>query len=74
MDNSSTETDQMLKEFYIPDYALVPDAQVEKLSYVPKCPIIVFINSRSGGQLGGELLKTYRELLNKDQVLIDFLE
>lgn len=68
MGNSNTETDLMLKEFYIPDYILVPDAEGEKLSYVPKCPVIVFVNSRSGGQLGGNLLQTYRDLLNKDQV------
>lgn len=68
MGSSNTETALMLKEFYIPDYIIVPDVEVEKLSYVPKCPVIVFINSRSGGQLGGDLLKTYSDLLNKDQV------
>ncbi|XP_020269039.1 diacylglycerol kinase 5-like [Asparagus officinalis] len=68
MGSNVAETEQMLKEFYIPDYILVPNLEMEKLSYVPKCPVIVFINSRSGGQLGGNLLATYRELLNKDQV------
>ncbi|QHN81907.1 Diacylglycerol kinase [Arachis hypogaea] len=33
-----------------------------------QCPLIVFINSKSGGQLGGELLTTYNSLLNKNQV------
>ncbi|XP_059662588.1 diacylglycerol kinase 5-like isoform X2 [Cornus florida] len=57
-----------LKEFYIPDYILVHEAEVEESSDIPSCPVIVFINSRSGGQLGGELLVTYRSLLNKNQV------
>lgn len=30
--------------------------------------MLVFINSKSGGQLGGELLRTFRHLLNKYQV------
>ncbi|KAK2974625.1 hypothetical protein RJ640_029737 [Escallonia rubra] len=30
---------------------------------------MVFINSKSGGHLGGELLMTYRSLLNKNQVV-----
>ncbi|KAF9611507.1 hypothetical protein IFM89_032553, partial [Coptis chinensis] len=59
---------QFLKEFYIPNYILVAEPEVEQVSYVPTCPVLVFINSRSGGQLGGELLKTYRSILNKNQV------
>ncbi|KAL9273746.1 Diacylglycerol kinase 5-like protein, partial [Drosera capensis] len=40
---------------------------------MPNSPVVVFINSKSGGQLGGELLATYRSLLNKNQVF-DLLE
>ncbi|XP_054816053.1 diacylglycerol kinase 5-like isoform X2 [Prosopis cineraria] len=34
----------------------------------PTCPVLVFINSKSGGQLGGDLLKTYRTVLSEKQV------
>ncbi|KAF5191050.1 Diacylglycerol kinase [Thalictrum thalictroides] len=57
-----------LEEFYIPNYILLPDSNPEDVSHVPSCPVLVFINSKSGGQLGGELLKTYRSLLNENQV------
>ncbi|KAJ9686837.1 hypothetical protein PVL29_015612 [Vitis rotundifolia] len=63
---SNSEFD--LKDFRIPDYILVPELEVEAVSYVPECPVIVFINSKSGGQLGGDLLITYRSLLNEKQV------
>lgn len=59
--------DSFLKEFYIPNYVLVPDSDITSVSN-PKCPVLVFINSKSGGQLGGELLATYRKLLNEKQV------
>ncbi|XP_060202416.1 diacylglycerol kinase 5-like isoform X2 [Lycium barbarum] len=60
------------REFYIPTYILSPDASQGEdlhLSDVPTCPVLVFINSKSGGQLGGDLLQTYRSLLNKYQVV-----
>ncbi|PWA81041.1 NAD kinase/diacylglycerol kinase-like domain-containing protein [Artemisia annua] len=60
--------DVSLKEFLIPDYVLSRDAEFEKQSHVPACPVIVFVNSKSGGQLGGELLVSYQTLLNKNQV------
>lgn len=62
-----------LKKFYIPNYILVPGSEGEYLPDVPECPVLVFINSKSGGQLGGDLLITYRSLLNKNQV-VDLLE
>ena len=57
-----------LEEFKIPTYILVSEAKVEKVPEEPKCPVIVFINSKSGGQLGGALLVTFRNLLNEKQV------
>ncbi|XP_004509972.1 diacylglycerol kinase 1-like isoform X2 [Cicer arietinum] len=57
-----------LKEFSIPDYILVPGTEIRSVSHVPACPVIVFINTKSGGQLGGELLVTYSSLLNQNQV------
>lgn len=60
-----------LMEFSIPDYILVPGTEIRRSSpssHVPACPVIVFINTKSGGQLGGELLVTYTSLLNKNQV------
>ncbi|XP_038900768.1 diacylglycerol kinase 5-like isoform X3 [Benincasa hispida] len=59
---------EFFKDFIIPNYILRPDAEVESVPYVPNCPVLVFINSRSGGQLGGSLLSTYRSLLNEKQV------
>lgn len=59
-----------LKEFSIPDYILVPGTEIRSVSHVPACPVIVFINTKSGGQLGGELLVTYSSLLNQNQVKV----
>ncbi|KAK9072298.1 hypothetical protein SSX86_008731 [Deinandra increscens subsp. villosa] len=57
-----------LKDFWIPDYILSSESEVKKPSHLPASPVIVFVNSRSGGQLGGELLISYQKLLNKNQV------
>ncbi|KAI8551798.1 hypothetical protein RHMOL_Rhmol06G0215200 [Rhododendron molle] len=67
-----SDSENFLKQFCIPNYILVPDSEREFLPE-PTCPILVFINSKSGGQLGGDLLVTYRSLLNKNQV-VDLLE
>lgn len=56
------------EDFYLPDYLLVPGSKATRATHVPPCPVIVFINSKSGGQLGGQLLVTYRSVLNKNQV------
>ncbi|KAJ8754693.1 hypothetical protein K2173_010784 [Erythroxylum novogranatense] len=69
---SHAKSEEVLKDFYIPDYIILPGSNVEEDStspHVPSCPVIVFINSKSGGQLGDELLVTYRSLLNKYQVV-----
>lgn len=64
--------DEFLNNFKIPDYILVPESNVEKFDesdlVVPNCPVLVFVNSKSGGLLGGHLLLTYRTLLNEKQV------
>lgn len=60
-----------LKEFYIPTYVLSEEEGEEKAlptTQPPASPVLVFINSKSGGQLGGELILTYRSLLNHNQV------
>lgn len=62
-----------LKEFYIPNYILESESEPVTIPDVPKCPVLVFINSKSGGQLGGELLVTYRSLLNQKQVHPSFV-
>lgn len=64
-----------LEEFKIPTYILAHEAKVENVPEEPNCPepnypVIVFINSKSGGQLGGNLLVTFRNLLNEKQVNI----
>lgn len=68
-----TPQSDFLKDFIIPDYILVPESKVETILHAPKCPIIVFINSKSGGQHGGDLLVSFRSLLNENQVF-DLLE
>ncbi|XVF04070.1 hypothetical protein REPUB_Repub05bG0049500 [Reevesia pubescens] len=60
--------DHILSDYYIPNYILVPGAEAKKPPCVPSCPVLVFINSKSGGQLGGDLLLTYRSVLNENQV------
>ncbi|XP_047338450.1 diacylglycerol kinase 5-like [Impatiens glandulifera] len=67
------ESKSFLKNFYIPDYILLSDREKDTVFEAPACPVLVFINSKSGGQLGGNLLGTYRSLLNENQV-IDLLE
>ncbi|KAK4344045.1 hypothetical protein RND71_037139 [Anisodus tanguticus] len=62
------EADNSLKDYYIPDYILLPEREIQNGYDVATCPVLVFINSKSGGQLGGQLLLTYRNLLNKNQV------
>ncbi|KAJ0263153.1 Diacylglycerol kinase [Hirschfeldia incana] len=57
-----------LKKFYIPSYILSPAEAVTVPTTPPESPILVFINSKSGGQLGGELILTYRSLLSDKQV------
>lgn len=68
MEEDSHSQSASLKEFYIPSYVLLPDSESETVPDVPQCPVLVFINSKSGGQLGGDLLVTCRSLLNKNQV------
>ncbi|KAB5521520.1 hypothetical protein DKX38_025839 [Salix brachista] len=68
---------KVMKEFYIPDYIVVPEESNSSSGSgtsddeddAPSCPVIVFINSKSGGQLGSQLLITYRSLLNQNQVI-----
>ncbi|KAK3199240.1 hypothetical protein Dsin_022655 [Dipteronia sinensis] len=52
--------DSMLKDYCIPNYILGIGSEVTERSHTPACPVVVFINSKSGGQLGGTLLVTYR--------------
>ncbi|CAK7349961.1 unnamed protein product [Dovyalis caffra] len=72
MDNATTDSipdSDFLKEFYIPDYILLPESEPDSTPpQLPQCPVLVFINSKSGGQLGGDLFKTYSSLLNEKQV------
>ena len=38
----------------------------------PECPMVVFINSRSGGRHGPELKGRLQELISREQVLVFF--
>jgi len=64
----NVDGNDMMKEFYIPTYIFAPESPVEHVSQIPTCPVIVFINTKSGGQLGRNLIVTYRKLLNHAQV------
>ncbi|KAL0794155.1 hypothetical protein Bca101_065532 [Brassica carinata] len=71
MDNSYESLSDFVKQFYIPTYVLSPEPESEAPAQPiapPESPVLVFVNSKSGGQLGGELLVTYRSLLNEKQV------
>ena len=57
-----------IKDFLIPSSLLEQDTEIQRLPSKPEHPVLVFINSKSGGQLGGELIVTYRSILNKEQV------
>ncbi|KAK8599388.1 hypothetical protein V6N13_077314 [Hibiscus sabdariffa] len=57
-----------LKEFHIPTYIFNDEAKSSDDPDPPKFPVLVFINSKSGGQLGGDLLQTYKTVLNEFQV------
>lgn len=64
------ETKGTLREFCISNYILDDNFEPETSVSPPECPVVVFVNSKSGGQLGGDLLQTYRSLLNEKQVTI----
>ncbi|XP_021901091.1 LOW QUALITY PROTEIN: diacylglycerol kinase 5-like [Carica papaya] len=67
MAESESQSD-FLKNFYIPSYIIDGDVENESISDMPTCPVLVFINSKSGGQLGADLLVTFRSILNEKQV------
>ncbi|KAL8502273.1 hypothetical protein ACS0TY_021413 [Phlomoides rotata] len=69
MTSGNLDTEEFIKKFCIPSYILEPESKDQFLPFTPECPVLVFINSKSGGQLGGELLITYRSILNEKQVL-----
>lgn len=69
MASSDLDSEIFIKQFCIPSYILQPD-RVANRPHNPEYPTLVFINSKSGGQLGGDLLVTYRAMLNKKQVKV----
>lgn len=71
MAESKSDSD-FLKEFYIPAYIFNVETNSSDVRDAPKFPVLVFINSKSGGQLGGDLLNTYRSVLNEHQVPLFF--
>jgi hypothetical protein len=65
-----SRTNSTLKEFYISTYVFMPEFSVEQVPQIPSYPMIVFINTKGGGQLGHDLVVTYRKLLNHARVHI----
>lgn len=67
---AAREDDEILENMIIPDYVLIghkrPDQEVGRRP--PKYPTLIFVNSRSGGQLGRHLLAACRLLLNPIQI------
>lgn len=61
------------KDMRLPDYILDYEGTPGKdeIPAVPKSPMIVFVNSKSGGQLGSLIIKSFRELLNPKQVFLE---
>lgn len=68
MTSRNLDTEEFIKKFHIPSYVLDPESKDQCVPFEPKCPVLVFINSKSGGQLGGNLLITFRSILNRKQV------
>ncbi|XP_078171231.1 diacylglycerol kinase 1-like [Carex rostrata] len=68
MADCDANTELLRKQFYIPSYFLVPELRADIIPCVPTCPVIFFINTKSGGQLGAGLLLTCRQILNPLQV------
>lgn len=66
--DQNLDNNEFIQKFLIPSSILEQDTEVQCSPPGPECPVLVFINSRSGGQLGGDLLVTYRSILNKNQV------
>lgn len=62
---------EQMQELLIPSYVLTqgtsPDHEIPE---TPKYPLLVFVNSKSGGQLGGAMLNSFRDLLNPKQVRV----
>lgn len=54
----------------IPDYILHGESCPPNFDTVnpPDWPIVVFVNSKSGGQLGGAIIDSFRAVLNPNQV------
>ncbi|KAI5075753.1 hypothetical protein GOP47_0009829 [Adiantum capillus-veneris] len=62
---------EFILEMRIPDYVFGDcplDATKASDIRAPLCPLLAFVNSKSGGQLGSELLKSYRVLLSPQQI------
>ncbi|CAI9784436.1 unnamed protein product [Fraxinus pennsylvanica] len=51
---SGLDSDKFVKQFYIPDYIFLLYSTPKCPPITPECPVLVFINSKSGGQLGEE--------------------
>lgn len=66
--DQNLDNKEFIQKFLIPSSILEQDTEVQCSPPGPECPVLVFINSRSGGQLGGDLLLTYRSILNEKQV------
>ncbi|XP_062008061.1 diacylglycerol kinase 5-like isoform X1 [Rosa rugosa] len=60
------ESERFLMDLYIPDELLRTDLDAEPAVYIPKCPVLVFIDMKNE-QLG-RLLIEFRYRLNKEQV------
>ncbi|KAH0689316.1 hypothetical protein KY289_016674 [Solanum tuberosum] len=70
MADSESEHNNVHRDFYILTYILAPNASNNNLHLldVHTCPVLALNNSKGGGQFGGELLRTFRHLLNKYKV------
>ncbi|KAH7286357.1 hypothetical protein KP509_32G003300 [Ceratopteris richardii] len=62
---------EFLQEMKIPDYIMKGgpiDSIMANDVGVPCCPVLTFVNSKSGGQLGAKLLDSYQTILSPSQV------
>ncbi|BBN02113.1 diacylglycerol kinase (ATP) [Marchantia polymorpha subsp. ruderalis] len=64
------ENVELMEEMLIPEYILNREKAPSNANQItcPESPVLVFINTKSGGQLGSQILPHFRALLNPKQV------
>ncbi|KAJ7558436.1 hypothetical protein O6H91_04G039100 [Diphasiastrum complanatum] len=66
MTNGELSKEKTFKDFVIPDYILKGERTPEnRVNIAPRSPMLIFINTKSGGQQGSSILEQLRSLPNQ---------